>query len=94
MSANEQKTACFWREDIESLAFRPAGHEGLCVVHRRAFRTLLGFEPTPENCLAYFEQEIILFQRTATEKIERKKIDLKTAFHLNSRDIRRAIKSS
>jgi len=30
-----------WRDDIDALAFQPADHRGICMVHRRAFRTLL-----------------------------------------------------
>jgi len=31
-----------WRDDIDALQFEPAGHGGLCLVHRLAFRRLLG----------------------------------------------------
>src|SRR6476469_144498 len=36
------REAALWRREIDSLSFMPAGHQGECVVHRRAFRVLLG----------------------------------------------------
>ena len=36
-----------WRDDIDALEFQPTAHRGLCVVHRRAFRTLLRTTPSP-----------------------------------------------
>lgn len=83
--------ACHWRADIDSLAFRPRGHEGLCVVHRRAFRTLLGDIATPEQCAAYFGARHATFERAAEYKITRARIGIDANLHLNSRDIRRAI---
>lgn len=78
-----------WRDDIDSLAFRPEGHEGWCVMHRRAFRTLLGFEPTPQDCMDYFNNERQTFQQAAREKIRLASIVSESNFHLNSRDIQR-----
>src|SRR5262249_43117554 len=40
-----------WRSDIDALAFRLDQHSASCMVHRRAFRTLLGFDPAPADCL-------------------------------------------
>ena len=34
-----------WRDDIDAVAFRPAGGESFCLVHRLAFRTLIGRQP-------------------------------------------------
>lgn len=81
----------FWREDIDSLAFYVDQHEGLCVMHRRAFRALLGFDPTPQQCLDYFEQRRVVFVQSARNKIERAKIPSSANFHITSRDIRRAV---
>lgn len=82
--------ACDWRADIDSLAFRPTGHEGLCVVHRRAFRALLGDIATPEQCAEYFGTQQPAFERAANRKITRNQIARDANFHLNSRDIKRA----
>jgi hypothetical protein len=46
--------AATWRPDIEALVFEPDDHQGLCMVHRRAFRTLLRFTPAPRDCETYF----------------------------------------
>jgi hypothetical protein len=94
MSAHEQKSACFWREDIDSLAFKPARHEGLCVVHRRAFRTLLGFDPAPNDCCGYFENKQSIFESAALKKISTANINVIGNFHLNSRDIRQVFRAS
>jgi hypothetical protein len=83
-----QSALAFWRDDIDSLAFYPIGHKGQCVIHRRAFRTLLGFLPEPRDCLAYFEAQRDIFQRAAEEKVTRASVQSDESFHLNSRDIR------
>jgi hypothetical protein len=41
-----------WRHNIDALVFEPEGHQSVCMVHRMAFRTLLQFIPTPEDCIA------------------------------------------
>lgn len=82
--------ARWWRDDIDSLAFRPTGHGGICVVHRLAFRTLLGTAAATPACLAYFDACSDLFQRAAADKIARRGLAADGVFHLNSRDIRRS----
>jgi hypothetical protein len=95
MSESVQSISAFWRDNIDSLAFQPDGYNGLCVIHRRAFRALLGFLPEPADCCAYFETQREIFQRAAAEKIAHAvalsngKLD--AHFHLNSRDIRKAL---
>jgi hypothetical protein len=42
-----------WRDDIGALEFQPAAHRGLCMVHRRAFRTLLRMTPSPQ-CVDFY----------------------------------------
>lgn len=91
MIEREETTTCFWREDIDSLAFHPDGHKGLCVIHRRAFRTLLGFSPESKDCFVYFENRRDIFQHAATEKISRARVLADGSFHLNSRDIRQTL---
>ena len=78
-----------WRDDITSLVFAVAGHGAICAVHRGAFRTLLGTEPTPEACLGYFERFEAAFRAAAGTKIARKGILPGTSLHLTSRDIAR-----
>jgi hypothetical protein len=80
-----------WRDDIDSLGFRPPGHGGMCVVHRRAFVTLLGFQALPADCLAWFEEQRVAFESAAAAKISHAALAAETNFHLTSRDIRRAL---
>ena len=81
---------CCWRDDIDSLAFVPPGHEGTCVVHRRALRTLLGFMPDVETCERFFAEYNARFIAAAARKIERAQLPRTANFHLNSRDIARS----
>jgi hypothetical protein len=83
-----------WRIDIDSLTFRPVGHEGSCVVHRRAFETLIGANPTAASCEEYFAANLDLFQAAAAAKILRDHLTDGAAFHLTSRDIKRCQESS
>jgi hypothetical protein len=86
-----QKLSALWRNEIDSLAFQPVGHEGFCVIHRRAFRSLLNSEPTSQSCLDFFIHSQPLFEQAALEKIQRAGIALTENFHLNSRNIRRLL---
>ncbi|MTV14735.1 MULTISPECIES: hypothetical protein [Bradyrhizobium] len=80
-----------WRTDIASLVFPVPDHRAICVVHRGAFRTLLGAEPVPEACIDYFERYEDAFKAAARAKIERKRILPGTNLHLTSRDITRKL---
>ena len=80
-----------WRSDVESLCFKPSGHAGLCFVHRRAFATILGYDPTPEDCAACFRERCAAFEAAAAAKISRSALAAEAHFHLNSRDILRSI---
>ena len=80
-----------WRDDIASLVFPVAGHGAICAVHRGAFRTLLGTEPTPEACLGYFGRFEAAFRTAADAKIARRDILPGTSLHLTSRDIARKL---
>jgi hypothetical protein len=80
-----------WRDDLNSLGFQPSGHNGSCVVHRRAFATLLGFAPSPTDCVAWFEEHSAAFEWAAAAKISRAALPAAANFHLTSRDIRRAL---
>jgi hypothetical protein len=80
-----------WRPDIDSLSFQPHGHVGQCVVHRRAFATILGFEPTPDDCAACFQQRLAAFEEAAAAKISSAALATDANFHLTSRDILRAV---
>jgi hypothetical protein len=91
MSSDE--TTANWRDDIDSLTFRPARHEGRCDVHRLAFRTLLGFDATPQACIDYFHARRTAFETAATDKITRRSMSPDANFHLNSRDVGRLVKT-
>ena len=79
-----------WRADLHSLSFQPPDHQGRCIVHRRAFQTLLGFLPTGADCAGFFELHRPAFEQAAAAKISRARLAPDANFHLNSRDIRRA----
>lgn len=79
-----------WRHDIGALAFRPSGHEGFCVIHRLAFRSM-GGEMGQEGCEAYFRSHRQGFERAARAKIRRAGLTMEENFHLTSRDVRRAL---
>jgi hypothetical protein len=80
-----------WRPEIDSLCFQPDQHGGLCVIHRLAFRTLLGFDPAPGECQALFSREHKAFREAARAKIIRRALGPDARFHLTSRDILRAM---
>jgi hypothetical protein len=84
-------TAPFWRSDIDALMFPIEAHSASCVVHRRAFRTLLRSEPTPQDCLRYFARVEHAFRSAANAKIAQKNIPIGMNFHLTSRDITRKL---
>ncbi len=79
-----------WRSELDSLSFQPHGHAGCCLIHRRAFKTILGFDPTPDDCAACFRQRQAAFQAAAAAKIGRAALAAEANFHLTSRDILRA----
>jgi hypothetical protein len=79
-----------WRADLDSFSFQPDGHHGLCIIHRRAFGTLIGHVPLPAECERYFDSHRVAFQRAAAAKIQRARLTARENFHLNSRDIGRA----
>jgi hypothetical protein len=81
-----------WRAEVESVAFRPVGHEGVCVVHRRAFETLMGRRAGPEECVAYLQAHLGRFERAAATKIARAALGARAIFHLNSRDVARVLR--
>jgi hypothetical protein len=82
-----------WRDDIDALAFQPADHEGLCMVHRRAFRTLLRAVPSPRQCVDFYHSHQDAFQAAARAKVVRAGVAETTNFHLTSRDVTRQLKN-
>jgi hypothetical protein len=82
-----------WRNDIDALAFQPEEHIGLCMVHRRAFRTLLGAPPSPRQCIEFFSAHHKAFQAAARAKLLRTRVATTENFHLTSRDVSRQLKN-
>lgn len=80
-----------WRSDIDTLIFPIGDHAATCAVHRRAFRTLLGRDPTPQDCLAYFAEFEWAFRAAASLKIARDRIPSGMNLHLTSRDVARKL---
>lgn len=83
-----------WREDIEALAFRPDGHDGFCMVHRHAFRTLLRRSPSERECAEFFLGHREIFEAAARAKVLRAKIAESDNFHITSRDVLRRMRKS
>jgi hypothetical protein len=81
-----------WRNDIDALAFQPGDHIGLCMVHRRAFRTLLRATPTPGECVEFFNAHLEAFHAAARAKLLRTRPASTANFHLTSRDVIRQLK--
>jgi hypothetical protein len=82
-----------WRDDIDALAFQPADHSGICMVHRRAFRTLLRTAPSPQQCVDFFMTHQKAFQAAARAKVVRASVADTANFHLTSRDVTRQLKN-
>jgi hypothetical protein len=80
-----------WRDDIDALAFQPREHAGLCMVHRRAFRTLLRATPSPRESIEFFDAHREAFQAAARAKLLRSKLTTTSNFHLTSRDVIRQL---
>jgi hypothetical protein len=82
-----------WRDDVDALAFQPASHQGLCMVHRRAFRSILRATPSPRQCVEFFNTHQAAFQAAARAKLLRTKLATTANFHLTSRDLTRQLKN-
>ena len=78
-----------WHPTIDALCFRPLGHDGLCFVHRLAFRSLMGRDPHPSACEDWFRRERQAFEAAAARKIGAGRLQPEANFHLTSRDIGR-----
>ena len=81
-----------WRDDIDALAFQPGEHSGLCMVHRRAFCTLLQRTPSPRECVEFFNAHQQAFQAAARAKLLHTNVATSANFHLTSRDVVRQLK--
>jgi hypothetical protein len=82
-----------WRDEIDALVFGLADHQGVCMVHRRAFRTLLRTTPSPQQCVDFFNTHQDAFQAAARAKVLRASVANTANFHLTSRDVTRQLKN-
>jgi len=98
--AGEPLPAFDWRADIDALVFDHGPEGGRCFVHRLAFRSLIGRQsgsqpesrPEPAACMDWFCTHHAAFAAAAETKLARSGANgAGGAFHLNSRDIRRAL---
>jgi hypothetical protein len=90
MSQNKAPT---WRDEIDALAFGLADHQGVCMVHRRAFRTLMRTTPSPQQCVDFFNTHQDAFQAAARAKVLRASVANTANFHLTSRDVTRQFRN-
>jgi hypothetical protein len=81
-----------WRSDLDALAYQPGENSGLCMVHRRAFRTLLRIAPSPRECVEFFNAHHEAFEAAARAKLLRTNVAASANFHLTSRDVTRQLK--
>lgn len=83
-----------WRDDLGSVEFTVPGHGGRCVIHARAIATLMGAPAGREDCLAFARANAAALDAAARDRIARKALAPGSAFHLTSRDIRRALRQA
>ena len=83
-----------WRADLDALAFRVPGHDGWCMVHRLAFRTLVGAEPDATACVAFHRENADAFAAAALVKIAQRRLPPDANLHLTSRDVARRLGSA
>lgn len=79
-----------WRAEIDAVEFYTDGPYRF-VVHRNVFRTLRGTPSEPEVCLAFVEVNADAFLIAARARIAAAASPSIKAFHLNSRQVRRAM---
>jgi len=89
MGADGQDMEVEWRNGLQAVSFRPAGHHAPCMIHRLAIRTLAGRLLTPEECLSFARSRLDLLQAAAARKIAANNIPPERSLHLTSRDVRR-----
>jgi len=82
-----------WRDEIDALAFELADHQGVCMVHRRAFGTLLRTTPSPQQCVDFFNTHQDAFQAAARAKVLRASVANTANFHLTSREVTRQLRN-
>ena len=82
-----------WRDEIDALAFELADHQGVCMVHLRAFRALLRTTPSPQQCVDFFNTHQDAFQAAARAKVLRASVANTANFHLTSRDVTRQLRN-
>lgn len=83
-----QQGGALWRDDLDALQFRAGDAGANCVIHRLAFRRLVGFDPEAGQCLAFFDEHAAAFRAAATAKARRENLSPGRNFHLTSRDVR------
>ena len=82
-----------WRDDLDALQF-PAGNGGAhCMIHRLAFRKLIGRDPKSQDCLDWYGENAALFQAAALAKIARLALPADRNLHIDSRDVSAQMKA-
>ncbi|TCP85225.1 hypothetical protein C8J31_107192 [Rhizobium sp. PP-CC-2G-626] len=79
-----------WRAEIDAVEFHLDGGYRF-VVHRNVFRTLRGSPAAPEVCVAFVEANAEAFVVAGRARIAEAASASTRAFHLNSRQVRRAM---
>jgi hypothetical protein len=78
-----------WRDDLDALQFAAGDGGALCMIHRLAFRRLIGTIPDREACLAWFAAHADVFAAAALDKMTRLDLLRDRNLHIDSRDVLR-----
>lgn len=78
-----------WAAEADAVRFS-APNGGSCLIHRLAFRALLGRDPRVAECVDFVNLNIEAISAAAATRLSSAKIGRGINFHLNSRQIRRA----
>ena len=82
-----------WRGEIDAVDFHVDGGYRF-VVHRNVFRTLRGSSAAGDVCGAFAEAHGDAFLAAAAARIASAPSETTRAFHLNSRQVRRAMEGA
>lgn len=82
-------TKAEWRDDLDALQFAAGTGGALCMIHRLAFRSLIGREPQKQDCIEWYDHNAAVFQAAAIDKMTRLNLPKDRNLHIDSRDVSR-----
>ena len=87
-------TKAEWRDDLDALQFAAGDGGASCMIHRLAFRRLIGREPDKQLCLDWYNDKVAVFQAAAIDKMTRLNLPKDRNLHIDSRDVSRQMMAS